>query len=327
MAIYHFSMQPISRGAGRSSTAAAAYRSGTLVIDHRTGEVFDYTRKQNVVSSDLFMPAGCPGATTQDFWNAVEKKHTKQKAIVAREIEASLPHELSGSEQKRLAHDFAKELADHYGVGVEADIHKPGREGDIRNGHCHFLMSACAVTPTGLGKKVEALDPIHCQRNELPKPTDYWRKRWADLTNERLAENGIDVRIDHRSLKDQGIDRTPEPHFGPAAVGYERRTGEESDIRVREREKAAALAAEKAEEEKQRQMADLSRRLNAAVVQLTIDHKMAEGDLQRAETVAAIEARAAAKKSAAPAAPATELDPAPPPTDTDTDTEGGGKPP
>ncbi|MBD4086865.1 MobA/MobL family protein, partial [Xanthomonas citri pv. citri] len=46
MAIYHLSAQIISRKAGRSATAAAAYRSGSEIVDERTGEVHDYSRKQ-----------------------------------------------------------------------------------------------------------------------------------------------------------------------------------------------------------------------------------------------------------------------------------------
>ena len=37
MAIYHLRATMISRSAGRSATAAAAYRSATHIEDHRTG--------------------------------------------------------------------------------------------------------------------------------------------------------------------------------------------------------------------------------------------------------------------------------------------------
>lgn len=50
------------------------------------------------------------------------------------------------------------------------------------------------------------------------------REGIADLANEALAEAGLEVRVDHRSLRDQGIDRTPGVHLGPAKV--KRMTGE-----------------------------------------------------------------------------------------------------
>ena len=36
-----------------------------------------------------------------------------------------------------------------------------------------------------------------------------WRKRWAELANQRLAELGHDVRIDHRSDAELGIALAP----------------------------------------------------------------------------------------------------------------------
>jgi MobA/MobL family len=35
------------------------------------------------------------------------------------------------------------------------------------------------------------------------------RARWAELTNEALQHAGLSQRIDHRSLKDRGLDREP----------------------------------------------------------------------------------------------------------------------
>ena len=40
------------------------------------------------------------------------------------------------------------------------------------------------------------------------------RERFADLQNAYLEEYGHADRVDHRSLADQGIERTPEKHLG-----------------------------------------------------------------------------------------------------------------
>ena len=56
MAIYHLSAKPVRRGAGRSATAAAAYRAGAEIADERTGITFDYTRKQGVEHSEIVLP-------------------------------------------------------------------------------------------------------------------------------------------------------------------------------------------------------------------------------------------------------------------------------
>ncbi len=44
------------------------------------------------------------------------------------------------------------------------------------------------------------------------------RKRWAEKTNAHLKRYGHNTSVDHRSLKDRGLDRTLEPHFGPKKI-------------------------------------------------------------------------------------------------------------
>lgn len=56
MAIYHLSVKLVLRGADRSATAAAAYRAAERVLDHTTGQVFDYTRKSSVEHAEIVLP-------------------------------------------------------------------------------------------------------------------------------------------------------------------------------------------------------------------------------------------------------------------------------
>jgi hypothetical protein len=44
------------------------------------------------------------------------------------------------------------------------------------------------------------------------------RKKSAEVQNAFLAKHGHTVRVDHRRLEEQGIDRTPERHLGPARI-------------------------------------------------------------------------------------------------------------
>jgi hypothetical protein len=225
MAIYHFSMKTISRSAGRSSTAAAAYRSGKKgypIVDRRTGEIHDYTRKTGVKSADLVLPDGCVTMSRSDLWNGVELHHKRGDAVVAREFEVALPDELSPLERRRLAVDFAREVSNHYSVAADICIHAPGKGGDQRNHHAHILLSACSINKGGFGKKVAELDPIHCQRKKIANPAEQWRERWAELANERLQESGSAESIDHRSLEAQGIDKVPTMHLGPIVCALER---------------------------------------------------------------------------------------------------------
>ena len=122
MSTYHFSGQSISRKDGRSSVAAAAYRAAERILDLRTGEIQDFTRKYGVTDTEIFLPGG--GTMNRSkLWNAVEEKHKRGDAVVAREIEISIPKELTVDKRKDLAFAYAKELSDKYKVAVDVCLH------------------------------------------------------------------------------------------------------------------------------------------------------------------------------------------------------------
>jgi hypothetical protein len=249
MAIYHLSAKIISRKAGRSSTAAAAYRACEQIVDRRTGEVHDFTRKRGLQSADLVMPS-----------------------LVA------LPDELDAGQRRRLAVDFAQELADRYAIAADVAIHAPDQAGDNRNHHAHILTTTNRIENDGLGNKVRELDLVaHNMGGGIGKANEIeWiRTRWAELTNERLQALGDDARIDHRTLEAQGIERPPTQHLGPTATAIERRTGQPYRKRLDcEREIAERLTAAKVAGDLERQgqaadrsILDLSGDLVAAIAQ------------------------------------------------------------
>jgi seryl-tRNA(Sec) selenium transferase len=53
MAIYHLSASIVKRSAGRSVTAAAAYRAGSKIEDLTTGIVYDYTQGKRISESNI----------------------------------------------------------------------------------------------------------------------------------------------------------------------------------------------------------------------------------------------------------------------------------
>ena len=93
MAIYHFSAQIISRSQGRSSVAAAAYRAAEKIVDETTGLTHDFTKKNDVIQSEILLPMGAPEwmAHRSELWNAVEQSEKRKDAQVAREINIALP--------------------------------------------------------------------------------------------------------------------------------------------------------------------------------------------------------------------------------------------
>lgn len=249
MAIFHLSVKTISRSAGRSATAAAAYRAAWKIIDQRTGEVHDYRpRKGGVESADLVLPIGAPDwASDRDaIWNAAEAAETRKNSVVAREFEIALPSELSAVQRKHLALTFARELVDRHGFAADVAIHQPGKEGDNRNHHAHILCTTRRLTAVGFGEKTRELD------DRKSKEVDGWRERFAAIQNAHLRSAGVSARVDHRSLVDQGIDREPTKHLGPVLTAIYRRGGRSyvEEARANERLAAAAMQAGLEQEKK-----------------------------------------------------------------------------
>ena len=222
MAIYHCSVKAISRGAGQSIVAAAAYRHGCRMEDKRTGEVHDYSRKRGVTVSAAFFPSGvdCSWATKSEIlWNTAELAEKRKDARLGREIVLALPSELSPTERKALAAEMAQHVADRYGVAVDAAIHAPSRQGDDRNFHVHMLVSARRITSKGFGEKTRELD----DRERGPAEIEHLRVEWARLVNRALEQAGQHVQIDHRSFRRQEVKRMPSRHLGASATALERR--------------------------------------------------------------------------------------------------------
>ena len=271
MAIFHLSVKTVSRSAGRSATAAAAYRAGVEITDERTGEIHDYTRKGGVESAELVLPAGAPewAADRAALWNAAEQAEKRKNSTVAREVEIALPEELSPAERARLVRDFAREIVERHGCAADVCIHAPGRGGDDRNHHAHILLTTRRLGPDGLTEKTRELDD---QKTGKVLVTE-WRERYAQLQNERLREAGLSVQVDHRTLAEQGQDREPTRHLGPTATAIERRTGQPSRKRQDyEQDATERLARAKAAGELERQ----GKAADASIISLSSDIEAAK---------------------------------------------------
>ena len=149
MAIYHLEAKMVSRGAGRSAVAAAAYLSCSRMLNEYDGVQHDYTRKQGLGWRQVFLPATAP-AEWQDretLWNAVEETETAKDSRLAREFVAALPIELSREEQIQLLQDFIKEQFVADGMCADAAIHDPYPPG--HNPHAHILLTVRPLDEKG----------------------------------------------------------------------------------------------------------------------------------------------------------------------------------
>ena len=84
------------QGHSFSATAAAAYRSGGIVTDYRTGVVHDYTRKRRIGHTEIVLPPGAPSWAShrEALWNAVEAAEPRKDARLMHEFIVALPHGL-----------------------------------------------------------------------------------------------------------------------------------------------------------------------------------------------------------------------------------------
>lgn len=149
MAIYHLEAKIVSRGAGRSAVAAAAYLSCSRLLNEYDGVQHDYTRKQGLAWQQIFLPAAAP-AEWQDreiLWNAVEENEKTKDSRLAREFVVALPIELSKAQWERLLSDFVSDTFVSDGMCADVAIHDPYPPG--HNPHAHILLTVRPLDEKG----------------------------------------------------------------------------------------------------------------------------------------------------------------------------------
>ncbi|PYD79194.1 Ti-type conjugative transfer relaxase TraA [Komagataeibacter oboediens] len=320
MAIYHLHAKVISRATGRSAVAAAAYRAASRLHDLRLDRDHDFSNKSGVVHSEILLPDGAPKRFLDraTLWNEVEAIEKRKDAQLAREVEFSIPREMTQAQGIALARDFVREQFVERGMVADLNVHWDIGEDGQAKPHAHVMLSTRRI-------EVRTGEAVHGRRDGIPHPERggrgayditpdpgpdgaergrrstqahdpsadrdpgdaawhpaealdagealaasgrtarliaaarlrheglglaqnqpsigfgakerswndkdlllTWRERWASLANERLAELDLDVRIDHRSFAEQGIDLEPQNKIGPAGMRREER-GEDAE--------------------------------------------------------------------------------------------------
>ena len=112
MALFRIEARIITRTAGSSVVAAAAYRAGERLHDRVSASHHDYTAKAGrVVASEIIGPRNMPEGLRDRarLWNTVEAVEKRRDAQLAREFLLSLPHELTDAERIALVRGFVSE--------------------------------------------------------------------------------------------------------------------------------------------------------------------------------------------------------------------------
>jgi hypothetical protein len=249
------------------------------------------------------------------FWQSADQQERANGATY-REIEVALPREMTPEQRVELVRDMVgQELGDKHAYTWA--IHNPpaSLEGGEQP-HAHIMYSERTIDgidrdPEQYFKRYNAKNPEKggCRKDSAGTEERLLatRERWAKVQNLHLERHGLDARVDHRSLKDQGIDRTPEPHFGPGRIQRMTATQDAELAAVLER-RAAEGAKERADAELGGSIIDLSGDLSAAKADRTRQQEatrqkamasLIEAKLVRYESgvdakLAAFEAKAAA---------------------------------
>lgn len=216
------SLQTISRSAGRSAVAAAAYRACVKLIDQTTGLIHDYTRKGGHVETILI------GADDiSELWNKAELSENRKNSTVARELMLPLPDEWTNDERRECVRDIAQHLRDTYGVAVGASIHGPGRHD--RNNHVHMMFTTRTVDESGnFGKKTRILDDM--KTGEVKK----LREAICNIVNEHAEKLGSDFYVYEGKFSDKIEGHIPAKHI-PIQAGKDYRnaiTAQNAQVKI-----------------------------------------------------------------------------------------------
>ena len=227
MAIYHLSMQIISRSKGQSAVAAAAYRSGEKLHDERTDEQKFYAR--NVQPENMILtPSNAPEwmKDRNRLWNEVEKVEKRKDSQLARELNIALPIELNHDQQKELIQSFVQNEFVQKGMIADIAIHRD----DANNPHAHIMLTMRNLDQDGFGKKNRDWNADFANAKEnnrgYVKNSESClsiREQWANYANQALEQVQINERITHLSHENRGLETLPMVHLGHVAHDMEKK--------------------------------------------------------------------------------------------------------
>lgn len=248
----------VKRSKGQSAVEKASYISRSILVSEYDGQTYRPKYHEDLVHSEISLPQNAPKeyADRATLWNAVELSEKGQKSQLARMLKASLPNEWSYELAEEVVRDYVQRNFVDKGMCVDWAIHDSENDKGQRNLHIHVLLTMRPLTENGewgaKTKKIYVLDengeriPLIDKKTGQQKvdkrnrkqwkcqtveSTDWnsrenammWRRDLADTINATNEQLGIAVHWEHRSFKEQGIDKEPTIHIGAVANALERK--------------------------------------------------------------------------------------------------------
>ncbi|HAT3883266.1 Ti-type conjugative transfer relaxase TraA [Legionella pneumophila serogroup 1] len=197
MAIAFAKVSIHSRSKGHSAVAAAAYRSGAKLYDDRIGRTYDFSKRDDVVFSEILLPDGATDSFLErDYlWNEVERAENRSNSQLCKDFVLALPRELNLLQQIELAKRFAQTHFVEKGLPADISIHDHG-DG---NPHAHILIPTRRLENNRFSKyKARDLNPVFAKGFIVEQ--DYWGEQWREMQNEFFIENNLDLQVDANHL-------------------------------------------------------------------------------------------------------------------------------
>lgn len=207
--IFHFTINNFNRAKGHSASQKGAYRTGSLIVDPRTGKTYNYISKKvkEKIENVFILNEGADEKFKDPavFFSEIDKTETRSNSRLFSEAEFSLFRDLTPEQNKELAIIFAKKFHEKYKTPLVVSTHR--LESD--NPHCHMSFCERKIEGDRFSKKKIRGELKH--RSFIKEA----RKLWADTANSYFKEKGLDWFIDHRSYDERGIEKIPMPRINP----------------------------------------------------------------------------------------------------------------
>lgn len=211
MSNYYLNASITSRN-GKCLTSAVSYIAGINLHDSYTGKTC-YNKRNDVEYCKILLPEVAPARFNdiQTLCNEIENAEIRKDACTSRTFIGSLPNELPSNELITIVNKFITKNFVDYGLCAIVAIHNGINESDPskNNPHAHMIVSTRIVDSSGFSR-------LKFREHNKREYIKLWRESWAELQNEAYNRNGCDITVSHKSLVEQGLERTPTIHLSLA---------------------------------------------------------------------------------------------------------------
>lgn len=200
MSMYHCNISNVSRAKGSSAVASLAYITGDTVQDERTGNKYDYARKERVLYVNTILPPQAPKEYNdpQILFNSIEKYKKTDNARTAKKIVLALPKELNLNEQKQIIENYIKHNLTNKGYCATYAIHDDDKG---QNPHAHILVANRPLDKYGKWASVTKSEYVKDERGQkIPQLDPQKLKEYEKRHNAPFDLKRLEKELDAKNL-------------------------------------------------------------------------------------------------------------------------------